>query len=518
MSKDIDSLSAYLKKPVENYFKCKDLTDQITIRNIGNLTKKCEDANENGDLVSQISYLKNIFSNIEDLSPQMKSKISEPVFMLSFQIVSLLINNYQYQEAINCLKEAQNKVDYKNIETIKKCFFNKYLSYSKLFLGLNSESKSSILEAKELNQKLIENAGKITSGELKKSILDDKKIIDAWENDNIKTVIEFEIPFPLIVIDEPLEFEYDGIKHIIKIELIESPLSPIPTSGGAYAEIVEDKYGLATRSNIKLTLFKYINPHEIVELNILAQDRRVSRALLETIKVMNFFIERYKLTTNNYWLENIFHKMISDYKCTVTAGNFKIHSVMTLKSQLMKITFGDAEIPWLSPEELEKLEDNLEKNRLDLWNSLLLDAKDYLLRRNYREAIYAINGAFENFLMLKAQEILSESWGKEDASEFLEGIPNYNYHKLKGYITKCNFNKAVKDKKIDEIVPPTGLILKEVYNVHKLPISRKKLDKLVKKIRKNRNNVMHGVYLNEDLEIIAFEAIKSFEDFVKLFD
>lgn len=518
MSKDINSLDTYLKKPVENYLKCKTFTDHINIGEIAELTKKCEEANENGDLVSQIFYLKNIFSKMEDLSSEMKSEVNEVVFMLIFQIVSLLFNNYQFQEVIDCLEEAKNRLDYGNIETIKKCFFNKYLSCSKLFLGLNNESKSSIFEAKELNEKLIENAGKITSGELKKSVLDDKKIIDAWENDTIKTVIEFEIPFPLIVRDEPLEFEYEGTKHIIEIELIESPLSPIPTSGGAYAEIVEDKYGLATRSNIKLTLFKYINPHEIVELNILAQDRRVSRALLEAIKVMNFFIERYKLTTNNYWLENIFHKMISDYKCTVTAGNFKIHSVMTLKSQLMKLTFGESEIPWLSPEELGKLRDNLEKDRLGLWNSLLLDAKDYLLRRNYREAIYAINGAFENFLMLKAREILSKDWGNENAEEYLDGIPNYNYHNLSGYMNEESFNKAIEDKKIGKVIPPTGQILKEVYNVHKLPISRTKLDKLVKKIRKNRNEVMHGVNLNEDLEIITFEAIKSFEDFIKLFD
>jgi hypothetical protein len=403
---------------------------------------------------------------------------------------------------------------YANLETIGKCSLNRLLSYSKLLLGLSDESKDLILEAKELNQKLIKNAGKITSGELKKEILDDKQIIEAWEKDNIKTTIEFEIPFPLIVTDEPIEFEYDDVKHIIEIELFESPVSPIP-SKGCFAEIVEDKYGLAIRSKVKLTSFRYVNPYEIIELKILAQDKKTSKAILETIKVMNFFIERYRVTTNNYWLENIFHKMIPNYKGMVTAGNIKIHTIRNFHSQRIKISLGN---PWLSQEKLEELMNNLKKDRLDLWNSLLLDAKDYLLRRNYKEAIYAINGAFENYLMLKAQEILSEAWGNKNAMEYLDGIPDYKYHKLKNCMDEETFNKAVKKDLIAPYVPSTYQILKECNIVRPFPISRKKLNKLVDKIRKKRNEVMHGDNLNEDLEIIVFEAIKSFEDFVKLFD
>ncbi|MBP2045292.1 hypothetical protein [Methanobacterium aggregans] len=509
------SLKEYLKKPIEINYKCRYIMDQINVQQIHELSKKSKEAAENGDVISEKSYIENIFSKIKTLSPEFKDKFNSGSYSLCLELVRLLINDHQYEEALNHLKIARDMPEYENLDTITKCILNKYICYSKLFLGLSSGSKSLILEAKELNQKLIHNSGKITSGELKKQVLDDKKIIEAWERNDIKTIMEFEIPFPLIVTDQPIEFEYENTKHIIEIEIIQSPLNPMPTSGGFFSEIVEDKYGIARRSKIKLTSFRYINPHEIVELDILAQDKRIQRIFLETIKVMNFFIERYRLVSKKYWLENIFHKMITKYLCTVTAGTFEIHNINMMNNQLVQIQLG---VPWLSTEKLEELNDNLKKERLDLWKTLLLDSKDYLLRRNYRESIYAINGALENFLNQKAREILRDALKDEEVEEFFAGKIKYEEHKLKKYMDKDSFEKAIASNAIPTFYPTIYQMISKCHKLVPFPSGKKKINRLISKINKRRNEVAHGNEIQENLEEDAKIAIESFEQLVKLFD
>lgn len=230
---------------------------------------------------------------------------------------------------------------------------------------------------------------------------------------------------------------------------------------------------------------------------------------------MNFFIERYRVSSKKYWLENIFHKMISKYECKVIAGTLEFNKVNMLNSKLTKIQFGVFESP---KENLEELEENLKKDSLELWELLLLDSKDYLFKRSYRESIYAINGAFENYLMIKAKKILSKAWSQENAIEYLKGIPIYKYHKMKDYMDEKTFNRAVKENAINPYVPPVNQILKECNIIQPFTIPRKELKRLVSKIRKYRNEVMHGVKIDEDLEKVSFEAIKCFEDFVKYFN
>ena len=237
---------------METSYKSRFILDDINIQQIKELSAKLEESKANHDLVNQKSYTERIISKVGQLSPEVKDKFNILVYVLHSELSTSLINEREYQEAINHLELAKSMPEYENNKNLNKCILLRLLSFSKLFLGLNTDSESLILEAKKINQKLINNAGKITSGELKKHVLDDKNIIEAWEADNLKTIIEFEIPFPLMITDQPIEFEYNNIKHIIKIELIPSPINPMSTSGGAFAEIVEDKYGLAHWSKIKL--------------------------------------------------------------------------------------------------------------------------------------------------------------------------------------------------------------------------------------------------------------------------
>jgi hypothetical protein len=263
-----------------------------------------------------------------------------------------------------------------------------------------------------------------------------------------------------------------------------------------------------------LSIFKYIDSNEWVEIKTFSDQKFMPKVLFEALNALNYFIDRYRIVTGNYWIERVFFKMIPKFDYEVRLGNQRFGDAFGMYVPGFFISSG---IPYLKDSEVVKLHNYLEIEEIPLWEILLLDSKDYLLQRDYREAIYSINGAFENYLMLKAQEKLSIAWGKEHAIEYLEGKPVYKYHNLKDYISEETFNRAVADGKIGKYVPITGQILKECYEIHPLTISRTQLDKLVKEIRKYRNEVIHGVKINDDLENVAFEAIRSFEEFVKIF-
>jgi len=380
-------------------------------------------------------------------------------------------------------------------------------------MGLKTNSYFYFKDAKDLNSQLLTEIDGIEQNSLKDEINSNKLFLDSINyNDEVKTIIEFEIPSPLPIRDNnPIKFEFNGIKHILNIEIVENPSSNIKGSG---IPIIEDKYGLVKRSKINLTICKYIDSDERVEIKTFSDKKYTFKVLLEAINALNYFIERYKIVTRNYWVETVFFKMIPKFTYEVKLGNQRFGNLIGIYDHDFCIS---SRIPYLKDAAVSRLNNYLEIKEIPLWKSLLLDAKDYLLRRDYREAIYAINGAFENFLMIKAREKLERSWSTNEVTEYLEGIPFYEYHDLKNYMTEESFHKAVLDKKIRSYVPPTGKIIKKCNQMAPSSISHNRLKRLVYKIRMKRNEVMHGTEIDEDLEKIAFTAIKSFEEFVKVF-
>jgi len=345
---------------------------------------------------------------------------------------------------------------------------------------------------------------------MKDEINSKKMFLDSIEHKDVKTIIEFEIPSPL-PINNPVTFKFNGIEHVLIIEIVENPASNIKGTG---IPLNEDKYGLVKKSKINLTISKYIDHNEWVEIKSFSDIKFIPKAFLEAINALNYFIERYKIITGDYWIDKIFFKMIPDFYCEFKLDNQRFGDRSRTYGPGFNIS---PRIPYLNETEMARLNNYLEIEEIHLWEILLLDAKDYLLRRDYREAIYAINGAFENFLMIKVREKLERSWGRKEVNEYLEGTPIYEYHDLKEYMTEESFNKAVSDNKIRPYVPPTSRIIKKCNQMTPSNFSLNKLNKLVYKIRRKRNEVMHGTEIDEDLEKIAFTAIKSFEEFVKVF-
>jgi hypothetical protein len=285
-------------------------------------------------------------------------------------------------------------------------------------------------------------------------------------------------------------------------------------TGSNFVEVVEDKYGIANKSKVKLTISKFVDPYKILKMNILAMDNTVRKVFLESIKVMNYFIERFRVISGNYWLETIFHKLIPSYSCKIIAGSDEIINIPWSVNQMF---CSRPEPPWITDQEFLEFGKSLNQD-LELWKSLLLDAKDYLLRRNYRESIYSINGALENFLYEKTRERLKTALTEDEVEEFLEGQSNYDEFYLKDYMDRDSFDRAVAANVLAAFPPSVYQILGKCHDLVPFPIGKKRVNSLVYKIKKRRNDVIHGREIHGDVEEDAKLAIESFEKLADLFN
>lgn len=491
------------------------LNDRELSSEITDLLNQANKAESSGDENNQRVTLEKMFGLFEKLSPQ--SQETYDLYLPHRNLGRLYFISNEYEKALYHLEAAKESPAYSTEEFLNKCNLDRLIANLKIKIGLKSDSNPCLEDARKMNNSLLEKLDKIQSQSLINDINSDKMDLDAINNGNIKTVIEFEIPPPLLPLIKktPIKFEIDSIEHILDVEIIKVPHSGIQTVGGAFVEILEDKYGIVNRSKISLVINKFIDQHEFVEIKTFSEKMYLSKALLEATNALNYFIERYRLVTGNFWIETIFFKMIRNFRCQSIIGSQNTNSVSSSIDHLMRVS---PHVPLLKDDETNKLYDYLEEESIELWKVLLLDAKDFLLRQNFREAIYAVNGALENYLMLKVRRGLMKAWRNEEkVNEFLQGVPIWEYHKLKFYMDKSTFNQAVKNNVINKNVPSISEMLKEYQITSCLPIKRSELISLIYKIKKKRNEVVHGTEIEEDLEPIAYKAIKNFEKLVEMF-
>lgn len=489
------------------------MNDQKLINEINVLLIKASESRKVHDHENQHKYLEKMFNLYKHLSLKSKKQFKKSIYFVHRDLGQLYSISNQIEKALYHLQEAKKLKEFNEEKFLNRCDLNKLIINDKIKMGLKTNSYFYFKDAKNLNSQLLTEIDGIEQNSLKDEINSNKLFLDSINyNDKVKTIIEFEIPSPLPIQENtPVTFKFNGIKHVFNIEIIENPASNIKGTG---IPLIEDKYGLVKRSKINLTIFKYIDPNERVEIKTFSEKKHISKILLETTNALNYFIERYRIVTGNYWVETIFFKTILNFKSEIRLGNQRFGDQTSTYDHAFFIS---PRIPYLNDIKMALLNNYLAIEEIPLWKILLLDAKDYLLRRDYREAIYSINGAFENFLMIKAREKLERLWSTNEVTEYLEGNPIYEYHDLKDYMTEESFNKAVSDNKIRPYVPPTSRIIKKCNQMAPSSVNHKKLMKLVYKIRRKRNEVMHGTEIKENLEKIAFTAIKSFEEFVKVF-
>lgn len=486
------------------------MTDEELINQITDLQRIAEVSENPLPIEQVVSSYDQIISLYGNLSKQTKKTMKNQLYIAHRNLGRLYFHLKKFEKVLYHLEEAKKLPEYQNEEFVIKLWMDSHIVSSKIKLYLKTNSKTYLKNVKGINNSLLNQMDKIGDENLKYEINFNNSLLEG----KIKTVIWFEIP-PALPIQEntPINFKFNGVDHILKIEIVKNPEAFLDS--GSFVEIIEDKYGLINRSKIKLTIFKYIDPEERVEIKTFSEKTQQLKILLEALNALNYFIERYKILTGNYWIEPVFYKMIKNFTFENQFENQERHLQYGMMDHPTIIS---PTVPWLKNEELNDLKKCLNKEKIPLWEILFLDAKDYLLKRSFRESIYAINGAFENYLTLKAREKLINGWeNEENVAEYLKGKPIYKYHKLRKYMDKKTFKKAVKDGDISTYVPSAYQIIKECRDANSTSIEKEQSNKLVGKIRKRRNDVLHGVEIHEDLENIAFEAIKSFEEFVKIF-
>lgn len=497
------------------------MNDEELIKEINDLFNNAIATENSGDhdnrLIEQIiSLYDNVISLYDQISSHSQKSMRNKFYIAHRNLGRLYLISNEYIKALFHLENAKRLSEYQKDDFQIKIMMNHYIVSLRLKKYLKTYSKSYLKNVRGINNCLLNKIDKIDSEDLKNEINYNKSLLQGIDRGGkIKTLICFEIP-PALPIQEntPINFKFNGINHILKVEIIKNHNAFLES--GDFVEITEDKYGLINRSKIKLTIFKYIDPNERVAIKTFSEKKLHFKILLDAIDALNYFIERYRILTGNYWIEPVFYKMIKNYTFENLFENQVNRSEIAIMEHLTKVS---PTIPWLNNSEVYDLKNFLDQEEIPLWEILLLDAKDYVLKKSFREAIYAINGAFENYLMLKARDRLIIGWGSEKAvDEYLEGKPVYEFHKLKELFTDEDaFNQAVEESKITPYVPPTNQILKECNIVQPFSISRTQLNRLVSKIRKKRNEVMHGVEISDDLETTSFEAIKAFEEFIKIF-
>lgn len=121
--------------------------------------------------------------------------------------------------------------------------------------------------------------------------------------------------------------------------------------------------------------------------------------------------------------------------------------------------------PIFKEQEQQQLKSLLTIHALPLWNTMVLVAKDFKLVHKYREAAFALNCAFENFIETEISVILKSYMGEEVAEKYLKGSVIYDDFRLKKYLTRKQFEEAVNSGLVEMKPPSTkDLLIRMIQN------------------------------------------------------
>ncbi|MGE8021533.1 hypothetical protein ACQKOM_21955 [Peribacillus frigoritolerans] len=491
------------------------MQEHTMIQEIHQYFEKAQLATIRDDENTERDSLQKAFELFEKLPRKTRTNLEIELYTPIRNMGRFLFTANQYEDSIKYIDRAlshphcQSELDDNKINMkLLKC-------HSNLMLFLEKQSIQYLDKATDLLHNIRKEIHTVKNPSLLQDFYVKQEIHSAILQNQIWTIIDLELPSPIIVSETPFSFLYNEIKVELMIEIVNSPFALFEPNGGGFLEIVEDKYGLANRSKVRLLINKYLHPDIRVKLDTLSESNQVSLVVSECIKILNFFIERFRVTTDQYWIETISHKMFSKHSILIKAGNQEIKNVVFTDSTSV-FQFSPS-IPWITEEIKSTLIENLNENELPLWKTLLLDSKDYLLRGKNREAIVSVNSAVENFLLTETKVHLAKGMSEEEIIAFLKGEPNYNNFFLKEFINEETFNIAVQNGVITNHPPSTFGIIKKCNDISPLSISKRQQLKLISKIRCKRNDIVHG---KENLGISSKEvkqSIESFEELVNIF-
>jgi hypothetical protein len=78
-------------------------------------------------------------------------------------------------------------------------------------------------------------------------------------------------------------------------------------------------------SKIQITVGKYIEPRHPILVSELTGETAF-KPLIFAINALKEFINHYKVSTDDYWIPRVTHKMLTSFRCEILSNSVKVFS------------------------------------------------------------------------------------------------------------------------------------------------------------------------------------------------
>lgn len=447
-----------------------------------------------------------------------RNRIKEIIYPVLRDYMNENLFNSNYEGVIKAFNEIKSTDRYQSESIVNKTIMNNMLLKSYLYICLESDGidspffneSESLLESLEtFLQQRDKYSFEQYESEFKK-FNESKAMCDALSSGDFWTEIKLILPFPMGISEQSLDLIVSDYEVKLRTEQFPSGLGLMEADNGV-VQLSFDKYGLLTRTTVTLKIKKYLSLKN-EKLYFFGDKETRSIALIFSINLLNEIISRYRLFNNNYWIDNIDPRMIEISSIKFIASGVVVKDIVAQSENTYTLK---QKYDYNTPEENKQLAKLFEKNKNDfLWQELLADAKSFLLISKLRESIISLNSSFENFFYIKFKKIISNYEGQEKTDLFFEGDISYKDFGSRELLDEETFNKLKKAGVFPKGVPSVYKVIKKYYTVvpkeQQITYSKSQLLKIIDKIRKHRNDIVHG-NLHIDLsEKHVYESINEF--------
>lgn len=439
------------------------------------------------------NLVSDIISIYFSLDNEDRNKYMEEIYIVFRERLSEMFMENNYKEMIKYFELLSNCSRY-NLESPDNKSQILDIGTFGYQLATLETKRNYVKQAHDLVEELkIIPANQISNQTLHNKVVAIDKALNNNNNTKFKTVVEFSLPLSLKKNSAgKLIVNFDNERAVVEYKAI---------SNNAYKE--KDMDGQSTTTVWRIIFNSYVS-NEI-------EDKDIPSLLDEKLTIiLNKIIQHYRIVTGDEWVRKIYPNMITQKKIIYYVGKVEIRNILLIDNSTYTLTQTPLTVNL----------GNLVRNDYKLYEQLLTNAKSFLYSYSLRESILALNSSFENYIYEVVCPHIVKSSNGELEDEFYRKILPYENYFLKDYISEEQYNNAIKNGKIHPEVMSTYKIIKYLYKYDKnikRKYSKTKCIRLIGKIRKNRNDLIHG---NRNISLTyqeVLEQINSFEKFMSLF-
>ena len=138
--------------------------------------------------------------------------VIQDIYIIYRQLGALYLESNQYIDSEKYFEKSLSiKYNFNFIDSLQnECITKQMLAKEKIMIYLNTSNRTKINQAKELIEFININYDKEWSDEFKRNFSETKEIYNNVIKDNITTVVNFEIPYHMLIKDdEEIKFKYN---------------------------------------------------------------------------------------------------------------------------------------------------------------------------------------------------------------------------------------------------------------------------------------------------------------------